>query len=206
MSNIATVTASLETFIRSNIYIGQKDLDPPSHWQSATSDGKLENTLMVMPAYELVYNHLGNKVVEGSDKFRFQIKYRMPGQLSYHDLNISDFEKLAQYLQIYPIISLAGCAESGIKSVQSSQVDYPIVIEREERDQQDWIIYINLELFVIFSVTEFDVPDQFAIADLDGDNYPGLQSLGMNTYRAKIAELDNNVLDYSDNIFVAQDG
>jgi|688.fasta_scaffold01920_45 hypothetical protein len=196
-SNISTVTAALKNFITANVYIGSEDLDPPKHWQAETN--RYACTLTVLPAYELVYTKISTNIVTGLGKFRFQLKYRLPSQLPYNGLNVGAFERLAQFLQLSPMLNFGGGAE-GIRSIQSTQIDYPIVIEREERQQNDWIIYVNVEYLIDFQVTEYDLPDEFALVDPDLDTSVEVRNIGINTYRSDIGDFDDNVLDSNNSI------
>lgn len=194
MANLSTAKQELLDFILKFIRVEKEDIDPPKLWLS--DDGvtqKLNATLTQLPTRNLTFMEDKGTLV-GSGNFRYQIKYRLPSTLTYQDLGIADFENVVQFLLGAPIVFIRGC--SGIKSLQPSQVDYPVVVEREERQQGDWLVYLNLEYLVLFQVTEFDINDQFLELDPDEINPVSLNSLNIRTYRGAIGDVkDDSIKD-----------
>lgn len=195
-SNLATAKAALLDFLLNYVRVEKEDIDPPKQWLATSNTGaqKLNATLTKLPVRNLTFQE-NQGILLGSGHFRYQLKYRLPSSLTYAEIGVSDFENLIQFLLGAPIVFLKGC--SGIKSLQPSQVDYPVVVEREEREQGDWLIYLNLEYLVIFQVTEFDINDQFLDQDPDTNNPVDFTTLNIKTYRGKIRDVMDSTLDAS---------
>jgi hypothetical protein len=198
MSNLQSIRQQMKNFITDSIHVDEEDLDSPKHYISETSIGKLGATLTVYPVVDIEYRKIAEKQVEATAGLRYSLNYRLPGNWTLEEVDISRFESVVQFLLADAQISLPGC--SGVKAILPRQQIEPLSIRRDEKQQNDWLIHLNFEFGVVFSLTEYDVPDEFSTRDLDENEVPEIVSFSLKVYRGEIDDLATNVLDYEDDL------
>lgn len=183
MSDIQSVRTTVKDWITSLIRVDEIDLDAPYELLSPQSTPELPlpaNTLIELPVKDLRYERLSLNTIEGSGVFTYQITYRYPGQLTFHQLPTNRCEQLHQYLAAQSLLQLSGC--SGIKDVEPDEEEFPVVVQRENGEQKDWYIRVNLVLLINFSLTELTLPPEFGPSLPDEDSE--LDSLNLKIYRS----------------------
>lgn len=163
MSNIKTTRETLRSWIESNTRIDKWDSDPPKDLYNPASTEQLikpANTGIEYPVSSLEYFREESATITGRGLFPYTICYRFPGELELYQLPLQRLEQVVETLQVRALLQLPG--KNGIK--EGSFVDnerYPIRIERDETQQNDWLIHITIVFEVLFAVTEIENPEEY---------------------------------------------
>lgn len=192
MSNTRQVRKRLRDWVESVIRVDEWRVDHPSdlYFSTVNDVAQAASTATEFPVESLVLQTTGVNAIQASGVFSYQLRYRYPGELALDDLPLNDFESIAEYLQGLALLRLQG---GTISSIEVVGTEYPVVIQREEAQQSDWLVFINVQYLVTFAVTELDCPDGF------GPEPPAepseLTRLSLRIYRARAGNLADNTLD-----------
>ncbi|MBD2256656.1 hypothetical protein [Pseudanabaena sp. FACHB-2040] len=184
MSNIQTVRQRLQSWITGLVRIDAFDADPPKALLSPSSTEQSlrpANTCIAYPVKDLVYERTDLQGICGRGRFAYSIAYRYPGELTLDEIPIQKLEGVVQYLQGMSLLGLAG--SGGIKHVEPDAEEFPIQLERDGTDQDDWLVYCNLALLIEFNLTDFDLDPDFGPAP---EQPVGIDQLTIAVNRAEV--------------------
>jgi hypothetical protein len=185
MSDISTARATIKSWLSRLVRIDEWDLDSPYNLLSPASTTLLPLpacTAIELPVKDLQYVRTDQRSITGSGVFTYQVTYRYPGQLTFHQLPLGRAELLQQYLAAQSLLQLGGCG--GLISVEPDINEYPVAVQREEEQQGDWFVRVVLVLLIDFSLTDFLLPPEYGPIDGLPEDITPLQQLNLQIYRA----------------------
>lgn len=153
--SMQAIRESLKTYIETKTRIDTWDIDEPSNRATAIFDdaGNVEkylpaNCAFFDPIADVNYQKMQNGVTCLAT-FRYYINYRFPYELSLQELPIAQLEELQQYL-ITSLILSSGCLGTGIKDINVTREEYPLMVRRIQGEDNDWLITLMLPFTVNF--------------------------------------------------------
>jgi hypothetical protein len=131
---------------------------------------------------DLRYERDGISTIYGNGAFIYSFVYRYPGLMTAEQLPTQRVEALAQFIHASALLELSGC--SGIRHAEPDIEEFPVMFSRMDDDQSDWLVYFHLALKVEFSLTEFDLPPEFAPVGSTPDVQLPIDEVNLKIYRA----------------------
>lgn len=181
--NISSLRESLRDWFSTLARIDSFQLDVPADLYSEVStQTKLlpANTLREYPAENLSYQRTGINTVVGSGTFPYSLIFRYAGEISYHQLPLSELESLVEYIQVSAILNPPSCA---IRSIEADALEATVNPQRDGTNQEDWIVYCNFSLTITFNLSELSLPPDFGTPP--EEPIPGDIPTELRTYKSK---------------------
>lgn len=194
MANYSSVRATLVNFLQENVYIDAWDIDAPRHYHSENVAGKQACTAILYPPKNVRTELTGVNSITATADVDFSITYRYPRELTYHQLPLALLSSLSERLRVSAVMQLGGCDNSGIKQVTTDTLEYPLVINRAEEFDNDWLVTLNVSFIIDYTITELDDIGNLA-PPLTGYEPVTVNSIQFDIYRAAVRNLDDNILD-----------